>query len=70
MKPDWKDAPDWANWLVMDEVGTYWWYENKPMFFVYNPGFWGRHYEGKIMRANCISSASNSLEPRPCPPLL
>jgi hypothetical protein len=30
MKPDWKDAPDWANWLSRDEDGGWWWYEIKP----------------------------------------
>lgn len=30
MKPDWNDAPDWANYFVMDEDGCYYWYENKP----------------------------------------
>ena len=27
MKPSWKDAPDWANWLAMDENGEWGWYE-------------------------------------------
>ena len=30
MKPDWKDAPDWAMWLAMDEDGTWYWFENEP----------------------------------------
>ncbi len=30
MKPSWKDAPDWAQWLAMDEDGKWWWYENPP----------------------------------------
>jgi len=30
MKPDWKDAPEWAKWLSMDEDGEWWWYENEP----------------------------------------
>ena len=29
-KPDWKDAPDWAEWLAMDESGDWYWYEIKP----------------------------------------
>ena len=30
MKPDWKDAPEWANYLAQDESGDWYWYENKP----------------------------------------
>jgi hypothetical protein len=29
-KPDWKDAPKWANYIAMDEDGTWWWFENEP----------------------------------------
>jgi hypothetical protein len=29
-KPDWKDAPDWANHLAQDGNGGWWWYKNKP----------------------------------------
>lgn len=30
MKPDWKDAPEWANYLAMDKTGDWYWYENEP----------------------------------------
>jgi len=30
MKPDWKDAPEWAQWLACDEDGNWYWYEEKP----------------------------------------
>jgi hypothetical protein len=30
MKPDWKAAPAWANYLAMDEDGEWYWYEEKP----------------------------------------
>lgn len=30
MKPDWKDAPEWANWLAMDKDGAWYWYEEMP----------------------------------------
>ena len=30
MKPDWKDAPEWANYLVMDEDGWWQWTEERP----------------------------------------
>lgn len=32
MKPDWKDAPEWANWLAMDDDGEWWWFELKPTY--------------------------------------
>lgn len=31
-KPDWKDAPEWANWLAMDEDGMWSLFEIKPEF--------------------------------------
>lgn len=31
MKPDWKDAPEWARWLAMDANGFWWWYEEEPV---------------------------------------
>jgi len=31
MKPQWKDAPDWANWLAQDYNGQWFWYENEPI---------------------------------------
>ena len=30
MKPDWKDAPEWAKYLAMDEKGCWNWFENEP----------------------------------------
>lgn len=30
MKPDWKDAPEWARYLAMTETGAWFWFENKP----------------------------------------
>jgi hypothetical protein len=30
MKPDWKDAPEWAQYVAMDEDGDWYWYELKP----------------------------------------
>lgn len=29
-KPDWKDAPEWAEYLAMDEDGAWYWYEARP----------------------------------------
>jgi hypothetical protein len=30
-KPDWKDAPEWANWLAQDSNGSWYWYQIKPV---------------------------------------
>lgn len=30
MKPDWKDAPEWANYLAQDKNGEWWWYGKQP----------------------------------------
>ena len=31
MRPAWKDAPEWARWLAMDEDGSWWWYAERPV---------------------------------------
>lgn len=33
-KPDWKDAPEWAQWLAMDEDGSWYWYAGKPFIIL------------------------------------
>lgn len=30
MKPDWNNAPDWANFLAMDLDGEWYWFAVKP----------------------------------------
>ena len=30
MKPSWDEAPEWANWLAMDEDGSWGWFEVAP----------------------------------------
>ena len=30
MKPEWKDAPDWANYLAQNGDGVWGWYEKSP----------------------------------------
>lgn len=29
-KPDWKGAPDWAQWLAMDRSGVWCWFVGEP----------------------------------------
>lgn len=38
IKPDWKDAPEWANWMAMDEDGEWFWYEHRPI--TWGDGVW------------------------------
>ena len=60
MKPDWKDAPEWAQWLAMDEDGVWVWYENKPVLKVriFFPSS-GKYQDAKRL------GFRESLEPRP-----
>ncbi|MGL4585298.1 MAG: hypothetical protein ACRCVU_20265 [Flavobacterium sp.] len=30
MKPNWDSAPEWANYLTMDQDSTWWWHKNEP----------------------------------------
>lgn len=47
MKPDWKDAPEWANYCARDEDGEWFWYADKPEI---GPGMW--QTEGTLQRIN------------------
>lgn len=40
MKPDWKDAPEWAQWLAQDSDGNWYWFSEEPCFVEENGG-WG-----------------------------
>ena len=61
MKPDWKDAPEWANWLAMDIDGGWYWYEDRP-----SRGREAWYALGKIHRALAvIPSWADSLSERP-----
>lgn len=43
-KPDWKDAPEWAQWLSCDHSGDWYWFTHKP---VLNGHLWSnRDYRG------------------------
>lgn len=42
MKPSWQNAPEWANWLAMDEDSGWYWYEYVPLKMdVDGEYFWG-----------------------------
>ena len=31
-KPSWDDAPEWANYLAIDESGVWYWYSDAPIW--------------------------------------
>ena len=63
-KPEWRNAPDWAEWMAQDEDGQWGWYENEPPL-----GSWSWIWEGGEW-ADCNFDGRSddwtaSLEPRP-----
>ena len=63
MKPDWKDAPEWARWLAMDGSGEWWWFEESPKWRAY--GMDWEPIRGDFRLASCGIHPGKSLEPRP-----
>lgn len=39
-KPQWENAPDWANYLAMDANGEWNWFEIRPVFAAANHNYW------------------------------
>lgn len=67
MKPDWKDAPEWAKFLAMDSDGWWFWYEAEP---VEASGGWNIRgpYDRDTNRYSLAVAPGvwqDSLEPRP-----
>lgn len=60
-KPDWKDAPEWANYLARDEDGAWWWYEEKP--HTNDAGEWFAY--GRRRECEGYTTWKNTLERRP-----
>lgn len=64
MKPDWKDAPEWANYLVMDPSGSWLWFENEPKFYADEKQYWNA--EGCFLVAyDPLDHYQDSFEARP-----
>lgn len=62
MKPDWKDAPNWANWLAMEGDGAWYWFEFEPEIahdFQWNP------VKGRSEYSGHSNPWSDNLEARP-----
>lgn len=62
MKPDWKDAPEWANFLARDEGGTWFWYEKQPHRKAY---YWTSVGVGSVEAEENYRPWEESLEYRP-----
>ena len=63
MKPNWQDAPEWANYLAQDLNGLWAWYECEPDK---NLITWGTNI-GRTQYAETDHDWENSLEARPYP---
>ena len=44
-KPDWKDAPGWAEWLAQDKSGKWYWFEQKPRIIESDKQWYSTHYQ-------------------------
>ena len=63
MKPDWKDAPEWANYLAMDADGSWYWFGKEP---IAHDTFWSSPYDFNDMQADIdTSNWRGTLEQRP-----
>lgn len=65
-KPDWKDAPEWANWLAMDENGSWWWFEQdpEPENHMGLSGIWATYW-GRALQVSKFPNWKKSLEKKP-----
>lgn len=61
MKPDWKNAPEWANWLVMDADGIWCWFEQEPIL---DNDQWCYYACTKVAEASSKSSWKHTKEQR------
>jgi len=61
MKPDWKDAPDWANYLARDDDGCWNWFQFEP----YCWGTYWRSSKGEVCVASDVAHWTETLEQRP-----
>ena len=63
-KPDWNNAPEWADYLAQDHDGIWYWYEEKP--YPVSRGRW------VVATGRCCVASTNldwvrTLDPRPKP---
>lgn len=61
MKPDWKDAPEWAQYLAMDADSNWYWFEYQPS--IHRNIWWDER--GRVEDAFLSDNWQESLEQRP-----
>jgi hypothetical protein len=67
-KPDWKDAPEWAQWLAQNNVGVWWWYPSGDVPMIYGGCFANNSMKDRAVMATqgkVIGDWRNTLEQRP-----
>lgn len=57
IKPSWKDAPEWANWLTMNGDGSWTWFEGTPVVSMPDSKFIHR-WDHESRREQTIESSS------------
>ena len=65
-KPSWNDAPEWANWLAMDDDGCWYWHKNEPNM---ESGGWYSDSRSEIIKIN-YDYWTTTLEKKPAPEVL
>jgi len=67
VKPDWKDAPAWAEYMAQDGNGIWNWFSHKPKW-IEGCEYWSAGPGTRIQYIDlCSSSAVNSLEAKLAP---
>jgi len=61
-KPHWANAPEWAQWLAMDDDGAWWWYEDLPVKY---ETCWDRRRGKRMDTGRTGSTWADTLEQRP-----
>ena len=64
MKPSWNDAPEWANWLAMSDVGVWTWFEKEPSIS-YGMGYYFAEHGGEWEDVINDMDWTDSLESKP-----
>jgi hypothetical protein len=62
MKPEWKNAPDWAQYLSKDTNGGWFWTNEKPILI---DGSWRVTEFAKVESAAMQIDVSKTIEKRP-----
>jgi hypothetical protein len=68
-KPNWDDAPDWANWVAMDRGGHWYWHAGEPFWDSYDGAWYDNDFDDEITLLACSDMSeidpSSTLEGRP-----